>query len=86
MILITNSRTEAKQIAQQIQAWREANIEGYNAESWANCQLPDEEYDKLYKHQTDDLWYIPIDIENALALEGVDSLPDGWRAENIPEV
>ena len=78
MITITNNRQTAKDIAYQIHEWRTSNITGYNATSWANCELSDVEYDALYKHQTDDLWYVPLDNLTPLEIEKSDSIPNGW--------
>lgn len=83
MITITTTREIAKQIAQQIHEWRKQNITGYDADSWANCNSSDEEYDDLYKHQTDELWFVPLDNENCLNLEGVENLPEGWSDESL---
>lgn len=100
MIAIFESRESAKETANAIHMWRQANVPGYWKDangnivttSWANCNLPDEEYDALYKHQTDALWYVPIpgdmpltsdDPEEVLPYTGgvVDELPNGWRPE-----
>ena len=79
---ITTTRQEAKSIAQQIHDWRKANITGYSADSWANCNDTDEDYDAIYKHQTNELWYVSLDNESGIGQEGaVESLPDGWRKE-----
>ena len=90
MIAIFNNRASAKATSRAIHLWRQANVPGYSAESWANCNLPDEEYDALYKHQTYALWYVPIpgdmplasdDPEEVLPYTGevVGELPDGWK-------
>ena len=87
MIKITTTRTEDKQIAKDIHLWRQANIQGYSADSWANCNDSDSEFDAIYKHQTDELWFTWIDAENCLGLEGlVESLPDGWKVEEKMEM
>jgi hypothetical protein len=79
MIKIVTTITEAKQIGKAIHEWRKANIVGYSADSWANCNDSDSEFDSLYKHQTDELWYVPIDNESGIGQDGaVESLPDGW--------
>lgn len=80
MIKITDNRETAKSIAKSIHEWRKANIQGYSADSWANCNDSDEDFDSLCKHQTDELWYVPLDNESGIGQEGaVESLPDGWR-------
>lgn len=86
MIKIITTRIQSKSIAQQIQNWRKDNIVGYNAESWANCDLSDNEYDSLYKHQTEELWFVPLDNENCLNIQDIiELLPEGWSKveENI---
>lgn len=79
MIKITDTREKAKQIAKDIHLWRQANIQGYSADSWANCNDSDSDFDTLFKHQTLDMWYVPLDNESGIGQEGaVGSLPDGW--------
>ena len=86
MITITNTRQAARDISLQIHNWRFANIQGYNAESWANCELPDAEFDSIYKHQTDELWFVPLDNNTPLTVDRIEDLPEGWRkpAETLP--
>jgi len=82
MLTILTSRQEAKDLATKIHKWRQENIKGYNATSWANENLPDKEFDKLYKHQKDELWYIPMPNEDiGLKVVTIESLPVGWRVE-----
>lgn len=71
----------AKNVALEINNWRKANIEGYNAVSWADCELTDVEYDKSYKHQTDDLWFVPLDNDTPLTVERIKDLPEGWKKQ-----
>ena len=79
MIKITDNRESAKQIAKDIHLWRQANIQGYSADSWANCNDSDSDFDAIYKHQTLDMWYVPLDNESGIGQEGaVEILPDGW--------
>ncbi len=85
MLTILTSRQEAKDLAEQIHKWRQDNIKGYNATSWANENLPDKEYDKLYKHQKEELWQVPLahDDKGAVIMKEaqIDVLPEGCRAE-----
>ena len=83
MLTILSDRQSAKDLAAQIQAWREANVPHYNATSWANCELSDADYDVLYKHQSQNLWYVPLPddyLQTGIDCgTPVDSLPDGWK-------
>jgi len=81
MIAIFNSRASAKETANAIHLWRQENVPGYTAESWANCHLSDKDYDAAYKHQTAALWYVPIPGDYPYEGETVDELPEGWRPE-----
>lgn len=90
-MLIINSRQEARNIAAKIHEWRKQNIPRYNATSWANENLNDEEYDKINKSEMRNLWAVPEphDAEQHAELMGlcstktgrekVGKLPDGWR-------
>ena len=83
MITILTSRQEAKDLAGKIHKWRQENIKDYNATSWANENLKDEEFDKLYKHEKNALWQVPLahDDKGAVIAKKaqIDILPVGWR-------
>ena len=80
MKTITDRRYKAREIGAQIQSWREKNIKGYDAKNWSGETLSDYLYDKNYKHQTEQLWYVELDDENVFGFEVMD-LPDGWFKE-----
>ena len=87
MLTILTSRQEAKDLAGKIHKWRQENIPRYNATSWANENLKDEEFDKLYKHEKDALWQVPLASEDmGLKVKTVESLPEEWRMEAKPEL
>lgn len=81
MIAIFDTRQAAKDLAATIHTWRQANVPGYTATSWANCDAPDEEYDLAYKHETEDRWYVPLPADMMFEVETVEALPEGWRTE-----
>ncbi len=80
MLKITQSRQEAKDLAASIHKWKQDHIPGYNATSWANEDLPDEQYDVLHKCDTEDKWAVPLP-EGYTVKDAVEKLPDGWRKE-----
>jgi len=64
MITITTTCEFAKDTAKQIHDWRKANIQGYNATSWDNENLSDEEFDKLHKSFKAERWFIFLPAED----------------------
>ncbi len=85
MLSILNTRKEAKALAASIHEWRKANIPGYTATSWANEDLPDEEYDAIHKAEKEEKWAVALAHDNKGATvesaAQVGSLPAGWRTE-----
>lgn len=82
MKTITDRRYKAREIGTKIHEWRKANIEGYSdfTTNWSGETLSDYLFDKQYKHQTEQLWYVELDDENVFGFE-VMELPDGWFKE-----
>lgn len=85
MLTITTDRKAAQKIAEDIHDWRKANIPNYNATSWANENLSDEEYDKIHKHEMEDRWVVSIPHDDkghkVDKKDRLDKLPEGWRTE-----
>lgn len=67
MRTIADKRSKARDIGRAIQNWRLANVSGYL-------------FDKNYKHQTEQLWFVELDDENVFGFE-VMELPEGWFKE-----
>jgi len=82
MKTITDRRYKAREIGAQIQNWRKENIEGYDATNWSGETLSDYLFDKYYKHQTEQLWYVELDDENVFGFE-VMELSEGWFNDEL---
>lgn len=83
MRTIADKRSTARQIGARIQQWSVANIKGYDATNWSGENLSDYLFDKAYKHQTENLWYVELDDENVFGYP-VMELPEGWFPEIEP--
>ena len=85
MKTITDRRYKAREIGAQIHSWRKENIAGYSdfTTNWSGETLSDYLFDKNYKHQTEQLWYVELDDENVFN-HPVMELPENWYPEIEP--